>query len=107
MPSLFPPLDSFFPLQLINIISQLPFKLQSPTPTSTPFPPIVVSKSENQLELHFGNIATVTVQQFNYYGQSLAQSVTQFKLNFYDNTPANSNSEDSFDKQYYKNSYWH
>jgi subtilisin family serine protease len=101
MPSLFPPLDSFFPLQLINIISQLPFKLQSPTRTSTPFPPIVVSKSENQLELHFGNIATVTVQQFNYYGQSLAQPVTQFTLNFYDNTPPNSNSEDSFDKQYY------
>ena len=107
MPSLFPPLDSFFPLQLINIISQLPFKLQSPTPTSTPFPPIVVSQSENQLQLHFGDVATLTVQQFNYYGQSLAQSVTQFKLNFYDNTPANSNSEDSFDKQYYKNSYWH
>ena len=60
MPSLFPPLDSFFPLQLINIISQLPFKLQSPTPTSTPFPPIVVSQSENQLQLHFGDVATLT-----------------------------------------------
>ena len=107
MPSLFPPLDSFFPLQLINIISQLPFKLQSPTPTSTPFPPIVVSQSENQLQLHFGDVATLTVQQFNYYGQSLAQPFTRFTLDFY-NTPSSSNSEDSFDKQYndYNDSYW-
>ena len=107
MPSLFPPLDSFFPLQLINIISQLPFKLQSPTPTSTPFPPIVVSQSENQLQLHFGDVATLTVQQFNYYGQSLVQPFTRFTLDFY-NTPSSSNSEDSFDKQYndYNDSYW-
>ena len=100
MPSLFPPLDSFFPLQLINVISQLPFKLQS-------FPPIVVSQSENQLQLHFGDVATLTIQQFNYYGQSLAQPFTRFTLDFY-NTPPSSNSEDSFDKQYndYNDSYW-
>jgi subtilisin family serine protease len=107
MPSLFPPLDSFFPLQLINVISQLPFKLQSPTPTSTTFPPIVVSQSENQLQLHFGDVATLTVQQFNYYGQSLAQPFTRFTLDFYNTSPS-SNSEDSFDKQYndYNDSYW-
>jgi subtilisin family serine protease len=46
MPSLFPPLDSFFPLDLINIVSKLPFSLQSQEPTAIPLPPVVISMRE-------------------------------------------------------------
>ncbi|MFN9601653.1 MAG: hypothetical protein ACK56T_21790, partial [Dolichospermum sp.] len=44
-PSFFPPLDSFFPLELTNIISQLPLSFQSPTLTSTTLPPSLETSS--------------------------------------------------------------
>lgn len=60
-PSFFPPLDSFFPLELTNIISQLPLSFQSPTLTSTTLPPIFLSMGENSLTLSF-NMETLPVQ---------------------------------------------
>ncbi|MDB9487329.1 S8 family peptidase [Dolichospermum circinale CS-537/01] len=44
-PSFFPPLDSFFPLELTNIVSQLPLSFQSPTLTSTTLPPSLETSS--------------------------------------------------------------
>ncbi|MDB9521854.1 S8 family peptidase [Dolichospermum circinale CS-1225] len=44
-PSFFPPLDSFFPLELTNVVSQLPLSFQSPTLTSTTLPPSLETSS--------------------------------------------------------------
>lgn len=63
-PSFFPPLDSFFPLELNNltdIIPELPLSFQSPTLTSTTLPPIFLSMGENSLTLSF-NMETLPVQ---------------------------------------------
>ena len=43
LPSFFPPLDSFFPLELTNIVSQLPLSFQTPTLTSITLPPMFLS----------------------------------------------------------------
>ncbi|MFN7662025.1 MAG: S8 family serine peptidase, partial [Dolichospermum sp.] len=60
-PSFFPPLDSFFPLELTNIISQLPLSFQSPTLTSTTLPPIFLSRGDTSRPLSF-NMETLPVQ---------------------------------------------
>lgn len=43
LPSFFPPLDSFFPLELTNVVSQLPLSFQTPTLTSITLPPMFLS----------------------------------------------------------------
>jgi subtilisin len=101
MPSLFPPLDSFFPLELINIVSKLPFSLQSQSSNSIPLPPVVVSISENQLKLHFGNLETSPAQQSGYsHEKPVNPFLIQLTLHYYDST-ANNNREDSLDNDYW------
>ncbi|MTJ10534.1 S8 family peptidase [Anabaena sp. UHCC 0204] len=85
-PSFFPPLDSFFPLELINIVSQLPFSLQSQAPISIPLPPIVVSISENQLRLRFGDRETSPAPQSSYNNERAVHPFIQLTLHYYDNT---------------------
>ena len=91
MPSLFPPLDSFFPLDLINMInigSKLPFNLQSQSSNSISLPPVVVSMNENQLTLRFGNLESSPAQQSSYYGQNLLFTFTESGRHYYaDETP--------------------
>jgi subtilisin family serine protease len=66
IPSNFPPLDSFFPINSINIGSQFPFDigslfpLGSQTESATQLPPIVLSVGDNSLQLKFGNVSTGT-----------------------------------------------
>ena len=108
MPSLFPPLDSFFPLQFINLIdigSKLPFSLQSQSSNSIPLPPIVVSVSENSLKLRFGSLETSPAQQSSDQSQSLTYTFTQSTLHYYDDQTLSNNSKDSFDSQDNKE-YW-
>jgi subtilisin len=80
MPSLFPPLDSFFPPELLNLVSQLPFALN-----------FQVSIQENKLFLNFGEVKTPNVQQSvrqsSYYSQSLVHSLSQSPLDYYYNLP--------------------
>jgi hypothetical protein len=86
MPSLFPPLDSFFPLDLINMInigSKLPFNLQSQSSNSIPLPPVVVSMNENQLTLRFGNLESSPAQQSSYYSQNLSFTFTESGIHYY------------------------
>jgi hypothetical protein len=99
MPSLFPPLDSFFPLDLINIVSKLPFSLQSQEPTAIPLPPVVISMRENQLILSFSNLETLPAQPSDYSQERPANPfLMQLTLHYYD-SPASDKSEHSLDNQ--------
>jgi subtilisin len=101
IPSLFPPLDSFFPLEfmnVINLVSQLPFSLESQSSKSIPLPPVVVSISENQLKFQVGDLKTSPAQQSSYYSQNLEHSFTHSVLHYYDQTLSN-NSKDNLDSQ--------
>jgi subtilisin family serine protease len=84
LPSFFPPLDSFFPLELTNIISQLPLSFQSPTLTSTTLPPIFLSMGENSLTLSF-NMETLPVQPSDYSQKKEANPfLMQLTLHYYE-----------------------
>lgn len=99
MPSLFPPLDPFFPLDLINIVSKLPFSLQSQEPTAIPLPPVIISMRENQLILSFSNLETLPPQPSDYSQQKPANPfLIQVTLHYYD-SPASNNGEHSLDNQ--------
>jgi len=101
MPSLFPPLDSFFPLDIINLVSKLPFSLQSQEPTAIPLPPVVVSMSENQLILSFSNLEISPAQPSDYAQQKPVNPfLIQLTLHYYD-SPASNSSEHSLDHQNY------
>jgi subtilisin len=89
LPSFFPPLDSFFPLELINIInigSQLPFPfgIQSPASGSTPFPAVVVSISNNQLTFSFGDLASSPAPQSGYSRET--KPLIELTLRYYDSS---------------------
>ncbi|MEI6444347.1 MAG: S8 family peptidase [Nostocales cyanobacterium ELA583] len=113
MPSLFPPLDSFFPLQLINLIdigSKLPFSLksqssdsisllpiifsigetllklslQSQSSNSIPLPPIIVSINETLLKLRSSDLKTAPAQQSSYQSDNLMDMFTSSTPHYYD-----------------------
>ncbi len=91
MPSFFPPLDSFFPLELLNIVSQLPFPIQSQAqnPNSVPLPPVVVSIGENQIKLRLGDLETPNIKQSKYNSNRVGDVFPQFPLDFYSPLPGN------------------
>ncbi|MDM3854510.1 MAG: S8 family peptidase, partial [Aphanizomenon gracile PMC649.10] len=100
MPSFFPPLDSFFPLQLINIVSKLPLVLQSQSPSSIPLASVIVSiSSENQLKLCFDNLETSPTRQSSYSNEKLTNPfLIQLTLHYYD-SPASNNLKNSIENQ--------
>lgn len=99
MPSLFPPLDSFFPLDLIDIVSKLPFKLQSPTTTSIPLPPLIVSTNENKLKSGLSDIETLPTQQSGYSNEEPVNPfLIQLTQHYYDSTTSKK-PEDDLDHQ--------
>lgn len=80
LPSFFPPLDSFFPIDMIDIGSQFPTDIGNiggsfPLPfqsESTQLPSVVVSISNEDLGLKFGdfNAKTANLETLNYYSES-------------------------------------
>ena len=100
MPSLFPPLDSFFPLELINIVSKLPLVLQSQSPSSIPLASVIVSiSSENQLKLRFDNLETSPTRQSSYSNEKpINPFLIQLTLHYYD-SPASNNLKNSIENQ--------
>ncbi|MDM3848392.1 MAG: S8 family peptidase [Aphanizomenon gracile PMC644.10] len=100
MPSFFPPLDSFFPLELINIVSKLPLVLQSQSPSSIPLASVIVSiSSENQLKLCFDNLETSPTRQSSYSNEKLTNPfLIQLTLHYYD-SPASNNLKNSIENQ--------
>lgn len=100
MPSFFPPLDSFFPLELINIVSKLPLVLQSQSPSSIPLASVIVSiSSENQLKLRFDNLETSPTRQSSYSNEKpINPFLIQLTLHYYD-SPASNNLKNSIENQ--------
>ena len=102
MPSFFPPLDSFFPLELINIVSKLPLGLQSPN--SIPFASVIVSTSSgNQFKLLFDYLETSPTRQSGDSNEKPTNPfLIQLTLHYYDGTASNNieNSENSLDPDF-------
>jgi subtilisin family serine protease len=93
-PSLFPPLDSFFPVDMIDIGSQFPFDIGSLFPldsqaqSTIQLPPVVLSVGEDSLELRFGNSAAKTpaAEELSYYSDQ-----NKWILSYYDSNLTNYN----------------